>query len=116
MVKPEWGAKRLCPSCGARYYDLRKNPPCCPKCGAVYEADRGGKSRRGRSDAKTAPAPTPAASLDPVLEALETDEEAEAVDEEEDEALMEDASDLGGEDDVSEVMEHVEEGELVEKP
>ncbi len=116
MVKAEWGAKRQCPSCGARYYDLRKNPPCCPKCGAVYEADRAGKSRRGRAEAKGPALPPPVASLDPALEALETDEAVEAVDEEEDETLMEDASDLGGEDDVSEVMEHVEEGELVEKP
>ncbi len=24
MVKAEWGSKRICPSCGARYYDLMK--------------------------------------------------------------------------------------------
>ena len=22
MVKPEWGAKRSCPKCGERFYDL----------------------------------------------------------------------------------------------
>lgn len=116
MVKAEWGAKRQCPSCGARYYDLRKNPPCCPKCGAVYEADRTGKGRRGRAEAKGQALPPPTANLDPALEAMEAEDDTEAVDEEEDETLMEDASDLGGEDDVSEVMEHVEEEEMVEKP
>ena len=37
MVKPELGTKRLCASCGAKFYDLNKDPIHCPKCGAVYE-------------------------------------------------------------------------------
>ena len=38
MAKPELGTKRLCPSCGAKYYDLNRNPVTCPKCGTVFEA------------------------------------------------------------------------------
>ncbi len=47
MAKPELGTKRLCASCGAKYYDLNKDPIICPKCGAVYEVapvpQRGGR-------------------------------------------------------------------------
>jgi uncharacterized protein (TIGR02300 family) len=35
MTKPELGTKRLCASCGARFYDLLHTPITCPKCGAV---------------------------------------------------------------------------------
>ena len=38
MVKPELGTKRTCPSCGARFYDLLKNPIACPKCGVTFIA------------------------------------------------------------------------------
>jgi len=50
MVKAEWGTKRLCLSCGARYYDLNKKPPECPKCGAVFEvvAPKGRKVKADR--------------------------------------------------------------------
>ena len=37
MAKPELGEKRLCPSCGAKYYDLNRDPITCPKCNAVFE-------------------------------------------------------------------------------
>jgi uncharacterized protein (TIGR02300 family) len=29
--------KRLCASCGAKFYDLGKTPIVCPKCGTTYE-------------------------------------------------------------------------------
>lgn len=50
MAKPELGIKRLCASCGAKFYDLNKTPIVCPKCSTVYEVTlpRGGKSD-GRS-------------------------------------------------------------------
>lgn len=32
MTKPELGVKRDCPECGARFYDLNKEPAHCPKC------------------------------------------------------------------------------------
>ncbi len=38
MAKPELGTKRLCPSCGTKYYDLGRNPILCPKCGTVFTA------------------------------------------------------------------------------
>jgi uncharacterized protein (TIGR02300 family) len=35
MTKPELGTKRLCASCGTRFYDLVHSPITCPKCGTV---------------------------------------------------------------------------------
>jgi uncharacterized protein (TIGR02300 family) len=37
VAKPELGTKRLCASCGAKFYDLNKVPIHCPKCETVYE-------------------------------------------------------------------------------
>ena len=37
MAKPEWGTKRICPNCGARYYDLHRDPIVCPKCGTIFQ-------------------------------------------------------------------------------
>jgi uncharacterized protein (TIGR02300 family) len=37
VADSELGTKRLCASCGAKFYDLNKNPIHCPKCWAVYE-------------------------------------------------------------------------------
>ena len=34
MAKPEWGTKRICQSCGARFYDFGRSPITCPACGA----------------------------------------------------------------------------------
>ena len=37
MAKPELGMKRLCLSCGAKFYDLNRDPILCPKCGAQFQ-------------------------------------------------------------------------------
>ncbi|MEP3278363.1 MAG: TIGR02300 family protein [Stappiaceae bacterium] len=36
MAKPELGTKRLCSSCGTKYYDLSRDPITCPKCGHIF--------------------------------------------------------------------------------
>ena len=38
MAKPELGLKRQCMSCGAKFYDLNREPATCPKCGTVFQA------------------------------------------------------------------------------
>lgn len=53
MAKPEWGTKRSCPGCGARFYDLGRDPAVCPRCGAA--ADRRALYRAQRSRAAAAP-------------------------------------------------------------
>ncbi|MCB9959975.1 MAG: TIGR02300 family protein [Rhodospirillaceae bacterium] len=51
MVKPEWGVKRICHHCGARFYDLHRTPILCPKCATPYDPEQLLKSRRSRSAA-----------------------------------------------------------------
>jgi len=46
MSKPARGTKRVCPSCGARFYDLSRTPITCPVCQAVYQVTPP-PSRRG---------------------------------------------------------------------
>ena len=38
MSKSEWGEKRECPECGARFYDLKRSPAVCPKCETSFVA------------------------------------------------------------------------------
>ena len=38
MAKSELGTKRICPNCGAKYYDLNRDPIICPRCGTQFEA------------------------------------------------------------------------------
>ena len=38
MARPELGLKRQCTNCGARFYDLNKDPIVCPKCATVFQA------------------------------------------------------------------------------
>ena len=49
MSKAEWGSKRICPSCGARYYDMKKNPPVCPSCKTPFDHETVARARRGRA-------------------------------------------------------------------
>ncbi len=37
MAKPELGSKRQCQNCGAKFFDLNKDPILCPKCGATFQ-------------------------------------------------------------------------------
>lgn len=53
MVKPEWGVRRTCQSCSEKYYDLRKSPATCPKCGTIYEMILSGRGRRSKASALT---------------------------------------------------------------
>lgn len=102
MAKPELGTKRHCQSCGAKFYDLNKDPIICPRCGtafvAVAAAGRGGRPEPAAARAVDEEEIEPEAagpemvSLDEV-EAEEAGKEAVA----EDEVEIED--DLAEEDD-----------------
>jgi len=52
VAKPELGTKRLCTNCGAKFYDLSKDPIVCPKCQSVVEI--AAPSSRSRPDAGAA--------------------------------------------------------------
>ena len=95
MAKAELGMKLTCESCGARFYDLNKQPGHCPKCGTANARPVIFKASRGRpAEAAKAPPPKPVVAED----AVEADAE-----EEEDEAVIEDTSDLGEDDEDMEV-------------
>lgn len=125
MAKPEWGSKRTCPTCGARFYDLRRETIVCPICEAVFDPERLPKPKRGgavvREEKVAAPARRPAPvddeeeTLEEEVADVELDEIEEGGDDEaetEEGDLIEDTSDLGeDDDDIGEVMEHVDEDE-----
>ena len=86
MVKAELGLKRVCVACGARFYDLMKSPPVCPKCGTEQPIEQPRPRRSGGNvvEEKRPKKPAPVEESD--LE-IETPEEAE-------EDMLEDASEL----------------------
>jgi len=38
VAKPELGNKHQCEQCGVCFFDLKKSPITCPKCGTVVQA------------------------------------------------------------------------------
>jgi uncharacterized protein (TIGR02300 family) len=58
VAKPELGTKRLCSNCGAKFYDLSKDPIICPKCHTTMAV----AALTARSRPEPAPAPRPAAA------------------------------------------------------
>ena len=47
MVNPEWGAKRSCPKCSTRFYDLGKDDPVtCIECGHAWAPEPVLKSKQ----------------------------------------------------------------------
>jgi len=111
VVKPELGKKLSCPSCGARFYDLNKDPAICPKCETKVEVQPVLKPRR-----QPAEAPKPK-KVAPVVDEIDDDDDDLLADDDDldldvdddDEDLIEDTSDLEeDDDDVAEVKEHIE--------
>jgi uncharacterized protein (TIGR02300 family) len=121
--------KRLCPNCGTRYYDMRRDPIVCPHCGSPFDPEALLKTRRARAAVPAAEAVSDE-EIEPDLGAEETtepiegaevalpgdeaeDEEEEVEEgegEDEEEEVLEDASELGeDEDDMAEVIENVDE-------
>ncbi|MGK2922092.1 MAG: TIGR02300 family protein [Methyloceanibacter sp.] len=100
MSKPARGTKRVCPSCGARFYDLGRSPITCSVCQAVYQISAP-SSRRAERAAPVAKTPKPEAEEKepPIVggaDVISLDEAAEA-----EEAAVDDEAivDLGDDDD-----------------
>ena len=129
MAKHELGAKHVCPECHTLFYDFNQQPPLCPKCGAApsIPANPPPKPAEERPPPKTADPPpdvgddqpkqmdTDAAPDLTVAELTGGDEDGDeslkpVQGGEADDGVIEDASDLGeDEDDMSEAREHVDE-------
>lgn len=96
MAKPELGVKRICLSCGAKFYDLENDPILCPACGAEFDPESAMKLKRGR---------TPANDDKPAKEAkkekpAEEEDDLDVDLDDDDEDILEDTSDLDDDDDV----------------
>ena len=108
MAKPELGTKRVCVSCGARFYDLMKQPAVCPKCGTEQPAEVPRPRRAGGNVLEEKRRP----KVLPVPGADDPDVEVEAPEEEAEEDVLEDASDLeDGADGIADVDVEPEGGE-----
>lgn len=107
MPKEEWGAKRVCPNCATRFYDLQRDPMTCPSCGhsvALASLIAG----KGRTLIAEKPAPAKAvveSDIDADDEVIETDDDTDVdigddvLDDDEDEVSLDDITDMAGDDD-----------------
>ena len=114
MSKPARGSKRVCQSCGARFYDLGRTPIVCPSCQAVYQMTQP-TSRRG----ERAPVPEVREKVEPEVEAVALEPETISVEEVEEpgeEAAIEDEEivDLG--EDEAEIPAAGEDDTFLEEP
>lgn len=39
MSDESWGIKRICASCGTKFYDFNKSPIVCPNCEAIFDPE-----------------------------------------------------------------------------
>ena len=120
MSKPARGTKRVCPSCGARFYDLSRTPITCPVCQAVYQVSPTTTRRGERAQPVEVKKVVEPEADAPVLESadiisLEEAEEpgTEAAVEEDEEIvdLGDDAPEIPAGDDDNAFLEEEEEGE-----
>ncbi len=113
FLRPELGTKRTCQHCGARFYDLGRDPIVCPKCGHEHTAEMFNRMRRARPAAEAAAIRPPKPDeVDVVIDdAEDLDVDADEV-VEEDDTDFEDASELGEDDeDMAEVIENLDDDE-----
>ncbi|WP_338333126.1 TIGR02300 family protein [Acetobacter sp. LMG 32666] len=92
MSQPDLGTKRVCVSCGARFYDLNRAPAICPKCGTEQPAL---VPRLRRNSDSLSPVPASAAPIKKADEDIDIDTD----DDTEDDDVMEDTADLDDDDD-----------------
>jgi uncharacterized protein (TIGR02300 family) len=116
-TKAARGTKRTCQSdeCGARFYDLNRDPIVCPICGSIYEIASNPAAAEAEIKAPRKPKKVevvePEAGELPAVEgeeALADIEAEEPVADAEDETFLEEEEDGG---DVTGIIGGVEEGE-----
>ena len=110
MAKPEWGTKRFCTSCGARFYDLNRQPIECPKCSTVIDPEQVTRLKRSRSSAPEEPVKVKAPKVVKAAEDdIDVDDTDIDVDDDADDDVLEDASDLNDDDeDFDELVDGVD--------
>ena len=114
MAKPEWGTKRICLSCGARFYDMQRDPIVCPACSATLDLTAHSRPRRSRAAAKTVAVEPDEVEVDDTEETAaaakgddqddDVADDASESDEEDSDSAIEDVSELG-DDDMTDVID-----------
>ena len=115
MINPELGQKRRCLECDAAFYDLKRDPITCPKCGAVHQPvarlkSDGRTPPKGRTFARRAPVPAPAGEVEAAGDAATVDkdfdtEDSDAADETEEDETEEDETEVDSEADASDTSD-----------
>lgn len=94
MVKAEWGLKRACLSCGAKFYDMQRDPIVCPKCETVFDPEAATKLKRSRQAPEEKAKPKAAAKTE------SSDDDTLEESDDSDDDVLEDTSDLDDDGDV----------------
>jgi uncharacterized protein (TIGR02300 family) len=97
LAKPELGSKHQCQNCGAKFFDLNKDPVVCPKCGTVFQGAARARAAAKPEEEETELA-TPAGVDMVSLDEVEAAEEKVAEPVADDLDVEEDAEDDGAED------------------
>jgi len=118
VIKEKWGNKLTCNNCGSKFYDLNKSSVACPACETQYVAEKP-RLRRGAVAEPSTPKPAesdPTQSEEEIIANELDDDVLETEDgDDHDEGLIEDTSEIGGdEDDIEEVIGAVETEETKE--
>ena len=108
MPKEEWGTKRLCPTTGKRFYDLKASPIISPYTGEEVVVETG-KTRTMVADAADAQSKTDEKTADDEDLVLDDDEEVDADlgddvledDDDDDDVSLDDIADVAAPDDDS---------------
>jgi uncharacterized protein (TIGR02300 family) len=89
LAKPELGSKRQCQNCGAKFFDLNRDPILCPKCGATFQPPALSRAAARAAAAEDEEVDSPESSAELVsLEDADTADEKVA-------AVVDDDVDLG---------------------
>ena len=106
MAKPELGAKLQCQNCGAKFFDLNRDPIICPKCGTVFQGATARALRPVAKEDEEEDAPPP-----PPVEVVSL-EEADATEEKTPVAVAEEDIEVGADDGAEDTfLEEEEEGD-----
>jgi uncharacterized protein (TIGR02300 family) len=122
MSKPARGTKRVCPSCGARFYDLNRTPIVCPVCQSIYQVtpppppsrrwERAQPAKARKVEEQEADAPVlEGPEIVSLEEAEEGTSEVPIEENEEIAGLSDDGAEFPAGDDENAVLEEEEEGE-----
>ena len=97
MSKPEWGVKRICQACGAKFYDFNRSPVDCPSCGTQFDPEAFLKSRRGKPAKEKEPPKKKAP------EPVEEEDEDDVVDDDDDDLVVDADDDESDDEDLGDV-------------